>query len=165
MSTESWSLDEARECRKDDPDRALEIANHYVAANPTDARGYFSRYITWDRLGEYQKALADCTRALQLEPNCRKYLSRGEARRRLGDHSGAVSDFDMARALDPNKWLTSFGPHLRADSLARVGRLQDALADCELIRDDHWMPSHGGLPGGNKQQFIAEIKRRAAAAK
>jgi hypothetical protein len=27
------------------------------------------------------------------------------------------------------------------------------------------MPDHHGLPGGNKQQFIAEITRRAAAAR
>jgi hypothetical protein len=33
-----------------------------------------------------------------------------------------------------------------------------------LIRDDHWMPEHDGLPGGDKQEFIAEIKRRAAIA-
>jgi hypothetical protein len=27
------------------------------------------------------------------------------------------------------------------------------------------MPTHDGLPGGDKQQFIEEIKRRAKAAK
>lgn len=74
-------------------------------------------------------------------------------------------DFDSAHDINRDEWLTSFGPHVRADTLARLGRLDDALADCRLIRDDHWMPAHDGSPGGNKEQFIAEIKRRAAAVK
>ncbi len=67
--------------------------------------------------------------------------------------------------MDRQEWLTSFGPHLRADTLARLGRLDEALADAALISDDHWMPAHDGLPGGDKQEFIAEIRRRAAAAR
>jgi len=76
-----------------------------------------------------------------------------------------VADFTRARDMEPEEWLTSFGPHFRATSLAHLGRLEEALANCALIRDDHWMPAHSGLPGGNKEQFIAEIRRRAAAAR
>ena len=59
----------------------------------------------------------------------------------------------------------SFDPHFRADSLARLGRLEEALADCAFIPEDHWMPGVLGLPRGNKAEFIAEIKRRAVAAR
>ena len=38
------------------------------------------------------------------------------------------------------------------------------LSAGDLIRNDHWMPAHRSLPNGDKQQFIAEIKRRAAMA-
>jgi hypothetical protein len=67
------------------------------------------------------------------------------------------------RYIDRDEWLHSFGPHVRADTLARLGRLDEALADAALLPEDHWMPAHDGLPGGDKRQFIAEIRRRAAA--
>jgi hypothetical protein len=83
----------------------------------------------------------------------------------LGDYPRALADYNQAHDMDRADWLTSFGPHFRADTLARLGRLEEALADCALIEDDHWMPVHSGLPGGDKQQFIDEITRRALAAR
>ena len=84
--------------------------------------------------------------------------------RALGDHVDALADLNTAHDMDREEWLHSFGPHLRADTLARLGRAEEALADAALLPDDHWMPAHDGLPGGDKQQFIAEIARRAAGA-
>jgi tetratricopeptide (TPR) repeat protein len=158
-------LDEARECARNDPHRALELENRYIAANPNDPHGYFSRHISFCRFGNYEAALADCNRAIELNPSFWRYRGRGEVYRRLGNHQQALADFDRAKAMDIENWLTSFGPHMRADTLARLGRRDEALADANLIDDDHWMPEHDGLPGGNKQEFIAEIERRAAAAK
>lgn len=164
MSNDVSGLDEARECRAKDPNRALEIANRHITENPMDSHGYFSRHLTWMHLGEYNKALDDCNRSLELSSHPAAYRCRSEIYRRLGDHARAVADQNYLHDAHYERWLTSFGPHLRADSLARLGRLDEALADCARIRDDHWMPAHDGLPGGDKQQFIAEIKRRAAAA-
>jgi tetratricopeptide (TPR) repeat protein len=158
------SLDEARECRSDEPYRALEIANCYIRQHPNRSDGYFSRHLTWQTLGDFEKSIADCSRSIELDPKLIHYMSRGRSHRGLGDHASAVRDFDNARSMDVGQWLTSFGPHFRADSLARLGRLDQALADCDLIRDDHWMPVHSGLPGGNKREFTAEIRRRAALA-
>jgi tetratricopeptide (TPR) repeat protein len=158
-------LDEARECARDDPHRALELENKHIAANPSDGRGYFSRHLTWARLGDYHKALADCSTAIGIQRKLGRYMARGEIHRALGDYTQALSDFNQAHDMDRNEWLTYFGPHTRADTLARLGRLDEALADARLIDDDHWMPEHDGMPGGNKQEFIAEIERRAAAAK
>ncbi|HLG86271.1 MAG TPA: hypothetical protein VKZ79_03640 [Alphaproteobacteria bacterium] len=163
MTRRTADLDKAMKCRSDDPQRALEIANRYITKNPHDPLGYFSRHLTLRHLGEYKRALADCDRSMELGPHHGTYMCRGVLHRALGDHARALADFNHARDLNYQDWLTSFGPHFRADTLARLGRLNEALADCELIREDHWMPEHSGLPGGNKQQFIAEIKRRAAA--
>ena len=166
MSEKVPSLDEARKwLRQDQPHRALDIQNRYIAANPNDSHAYFSRHQTWMDLGEYRKALDDCNRAMALRPHIATYRCRGEVYRALGDYESALKDFNRERDLDFQDWLTAFGPHVRADTLARLGRLDEALADCDLIEDDHWMPAHCGLPGGDKQQFIAEIKRRAEAAR
>ena len=165
MAQEIRELREARECRRDDPQRSLEIYNEYIDAHPDDAQAYFSRHLTWDQLGDREQALADCSRSADLDPHWITFLMRGRLFRELGDHERAVADFDRSHALDPEQWRTGFGPHFRADSLARLGRLEEALKDCALIREDHRMPAHSGLPGGNKQQFTAEIRRRARIAR
>src|SRR5581483_11691443 len=94
MSDDFSALDEARECRADDPHRALAIASHYIAAHPDDFRGYFSRHLTWEKLGEYEKSLQDCNRSLELRPHPIAYISRSEVYRRLGDHARAVADLN-----------------------------------------------------------------------
>ena len=45
--------------------------------------------------------------------------------------------------------------------MPELGLLKEALADCAFIEEDHWTPGMMGLPAGNKQEFIEEIKRRA----
>ncbi len=165
MSHDTSLLDEARKYAASDPARAFALRDEYVCANPEDGHGYFTRHLSWMRLGQYDRALEDCNSALRLSgEKTISLLARGDIHRAMGDHARAVEDFTRARALNYEEWLTSFGPHHRADSLARLGRLEDALADCALIADDHWMPAHRGLPGGSKTEFIAEIRRRAAQA-
>jgi tetratricopeptide (TPR) repeat protein len=158
-------LDEARECAAKNPVRALELQNAHIAECPSDSHGYFCRHLTWSRLGEYEKALEDCSTAIRMLPKPGRYLARADIYRALGDHKRALADLNLVHSQDREVWLNSFGPHVRADTLARLGLLDEALADAALIGEDHWMPEHDGLPGGDRQQFIAEIKRRAAAAK
>jgi tetratricopeptide (TPR) repeat protein len=162
MSNPYAKLDQARDCRAADPQRALDLADRYISENPLDPLGYFSRHLTWRSIEEYNRALDDCNRSLELEQTYDTFLARGMLYRAKGDHARAVADFTRADELDHQEWLTSFGPHFRADSLARLGRLDEALADCDVIPNDHWIPAHSGLPGGNKAEFTAEIRRRAA---
>ena len=54
------------------------------------------------QLGNYVAAVADYTRALEVEPaNSFAYYNRGITRDRMGDFMGAVEDFTQAIALDP----------------------------------------------------------------
>lgn len=165
MNEKHSELDEARDCAAHDPYRALRLEGQYIEKNPDDSRGYFSRHLTWAKLKNYENALEDCCKAISISPKLNRYIARAEIYRALGDHAKALADLDHVRNADHERWLNSFGPHLRADSLARLGRLGEALSDAALIRDDHWMPEHDGLPGGTKQEFIAEIRRRAASTK
>ncbi len=133
--------------------------------NPNDSHGYFVRHIIRKVSGNFHGAIKDCSKAIEIAPKQVSYRARGEVYRALGDHKEALSDFNRARDINYHEWLHSFGPHLRADTLARLGRLDEALADAALIKDDRWMAAYDGLPGGDKQEFIAEIKQRAAAAR
>src|SRR5277367_4981170 len=156
----SDELDEALKLLRIDPQRSLEVCDRYLAAHPDDPSGLFSRFQAWCRLGNNDSALKDINRVLELDPNCGGFSSRGKFFHDIGEHRRAVEDLTKAKELNEYEWQTSLDPCLRADSLAKLGRLREALADCEFIPDDHWMPSFDGLPGGTKAQFIDEIKHR-----
>jgi tetratricopeptide (TPR) repeat protein len=157
----SKELDDAFEMLRSDPQRSLEICQRYVAEHPDDANGYFSRSSAWKKLGENGKALADMDKALELSPSSGGYSTRGVFFHSLGDYRRAIDDLTRAREYDEEEWKGSLDPHFRADCYARLGRLDEALADCAYIEEDHWTPGLKGLPAGNKQEFIEEIKRRA----
>jgi Flp pilus assembly protein TadD len=54
-------------------------------------------------LGDYEKAMADFDRAVELEPTHSKNFSeRGVAWLNLGDHAAAIRDLDTAVRLDPH---------------------------------------------------------------
>jgi tetratricopeptide (TPR) repeat protein len=158
-------LDDAFELLRSDPERSLEICQRYVDAHPNDANGYFSRFKAWRQLGNKEKALADINRVLELESNSGGYSARGVFFHGFGEYQRAIEDLTKARELDEEEWKGSLDPLFRADCYARLGRLNEALADCAFIEDDHWTPGLKGLPAGNKAEFIAEIKRRALQAR
>ncbi|KAI9344184.1 hypothetical protein DFJ73DRAFT_840428 [Zopfochytrium polystomum] len=68
------------------------------------ANVYTNRAITGIKLGKFELAEDDCTRALSLndpEFNFKAYLRRGSARIKRGRYAEAVEDLDQALALSP----------------------------------------------------------------
>jgi tetratricopeptide (TPR) repeat protein len=157
----SADLDAATECVNSDPERSLEICERYLSAHPDDSNGLFCRFQAFDELGEFESALADINRVVELDPKWITYFSRGSFLHNHGYYQEAVTDLTKARQFDVNGAGASAISWYRADSLARLGRLEEALSDCNLLSGDHWTPGQNGLPVGNKQEFIEEIKRRA----
>src|SRR5436305_13963893 len=52
--------------------------------------------------GAYDKAIAECTEAIRLDPkNDLPYLNRGGAYSLKGEHDKAIADFDQAIRLNP----------------------------------------------------------------
>ncbi len=149
-----------------EPEKFLELANDFLSDNPEHAGGYFSRHFAWQRLGESQRALDDLDISLRLEPHPTTYRTKGRILYKMKQYQAAIEAFNASRSMDPQAWMDAYGPLFRADCHARLGNEAAALADCALLKDDHFLP-HGlfGTPRGNKEEVIAEIRRRAAAAR
>ncbi|MBI3725585.1 protein kinase, partial [bacterium] len=76
---------------------------------------------------EYDAAIADCARAIELDPkNAKAWASRGEARNQKGDHEGGIADCTRAIALDARlvlAWST------RGTARVLAHELDGAIAD------------------------------------
>jgi tetratricopeptide (TPR) repeat protein len=82
--------------------RTLEILNrpHFLTQrkdNLITARGNF-----YYQLGQYQRAIADYTKAIQLDPDYAKaYHNRGAAYSGLSQYQNAINEYTKAIQLDP----------------------------------------------------------------
>ena len=72
------------------------------AADPKDAAGYNRRGIAWSEKRDYDRAIADYTEALRLNPKYHfAYYNRGIAWRNKGDADRAIADYSEALRLHP----------------------------------------------------------------
>lgn len=151
--------------RVKDPRRYLAEAEDQVRKSPDDPSAYHERHIAWDLLGRKDLALKDLDTAVALRPSWGLHEDRAVILRQLGRYREALQALNRAEAMNPEDWAGGFGLLFRADTHARLGDEAAALADCARLPDDHWTPGFFGAPGGDKQQVITEIKRRAAIAR
>jgi tetratricopeptide (TPR) repeat protein len=147
------------------PEKFLGLTNQLVEHQPNDPNAYFVRHQAWKRLGALDLALADLDTSLALEDHYVAHRARGSVLHDLGRYREAVDAYNRSERLAPEEWKGGFGPLFRADSHARLGDMVAALADCEILPDDHWTPGLSGAPAGNKREVAEELCRRAAAAR
>lgn len=114
-----------------------------VSNAPTDAAGFLRRGTAHASRSELELALADLTRAAQLDPHnpeCR--YRRGLVYWRDRQPQLALQDFDAALALDPNDYQAHLAraelqlPRIHAaveDDLSAVDRLAPQQADLRLL--------------------------------
>ena len=77
------------------------------APQPT-AESFFNSGLNKCQYGDYNGAVADFNRAIELNPtNADAYINRGEARSHLNDYSGAVADDTKAIELSP-RYFTAY---------------------------------------------------------
>ncbi|MFF3323071.1 tetratricopeptide repeat protein [Streptomyces sp. NPDC002889] len=114
--------------------------------------------------GEYEAALADSLRALELDPASAAALhGRGRTHRRLGDLDAALCDLDRALELDPGfAWTLAE----RGEVHRLAGRYEEAVADLDGAvgggLDHHWplaSRGHALLLLGRTDEALRDLDR------
>ena len=82
-----------------------------IANNPQDALGYYNRGFTKSQLKNYQGAIADYNKAIEIDPQYAVvYGNRGLVKYKLGDENGYCTDAKKAASLEfqaTAQWLNS----------------------------------------------------------
>jgi tetratricopeptide (TPR) repeat protein len=87
---------------------SLSIASCATAGNGgmglvEDSAAYLNCGIAYYNKGDYDRAIANFTQAITLNPNdAEAYNSRGTAHGAKGDHDKAIADYETALRIDPN---------------------------------------------------------------
>ncbi len=122
-----------------DPYRAIEGCTAAISSGRWTGRGlawaYHNRGNTYQRLDQYERAIADYDQAIQLAPDrAGAYTDRGTAYQNLNRHQRAIADYDQAIRLDPDHALAYSN---RGNSYQDLGQYQRAMADYnQAIRAD-----------------------------
>jgi tetratricopeptide (TPR) repeat protein len=117
---------------KGDYDRAITAIDAAIRAMPRHYRAYDKRCRTYQDSGDFEKAIADCTTAIELLKPFEHaligavYDNRGNAYRARGDYDKAIADYDAGLLinLDP---ILGYADRGYADLAA--GRFGAAAAD------------------------------------
>ena len=94
---------------------------------PAKASVYVKRSAAYIQKGEYEKAIEDCTKAVELNSaHANAYVSRGIAYDKKGEHDQAIDDFTKALELEPDNL---FAYHNRGIAYIHKNAPDKAIAD------------------------------------
>lgn len=121
------------------PERAAELLDKAVAADPLDPAPYLMRSLALSDLGYFNEAFDDATRAIRLSPTAEAYATRGLICLKQHQPEGAQRDFAYAEKINPKEPLIYV---YRSAGAFLEGRTSDACSDlkhaCELGHCRPW---------------------------
>jgi tetratricopeptide (TPR) repeat protein/SH3-like domain-containing protein len=112
----------------------------YKDINPVFAKVYINRGSAWHHKGNYNRAVADYTTALEIQPrSARAYINRGIALSQIRDYGLAVSDYEKALEINPDSayannqlaWIISVCPDERYRDGMRAVQLAEKAVKLE----------------------------------
>jgi serine/threonine protein kinase/Tfp pilus assembly protein PilF len=132
--THYWSLMKMGLCwldlgqGREDFARAVVVFTGCILKRPDHAYAHYCRAGAYRKLGRYPEAVADCSRAIDLDPGfAEAWYLRGRICGERGQLKEAIADFSQAIALDSKlaiAWLS------RGVGYSRLGQQKKAVADC-----------------------------------
>lgn len=144
-------LKDAYACaQKDEYDKAISLCNEVMSNHPSfTVEALRERAAVHRRMGRVAEAIEDMTRLIDLgsdEPN--DYFTRGRYYVDNGNNLEAVADFTEAIERGSRRnfhYYTEAAYFLRAVANLRLRRYDQALADCQHVRDDYDLYIGSGL--------------------
>jgi len=132
--------------------------------SPNQAEQYYRVGIAKKAKGDLDGAIADYTKAIELNPRyAAAYVGRGLARKTKGDLDGAIADYDRAISLTPR---LKEAYNNRGLAFQLKGQLEEAIADFDkaLEFDPHYAGAHynrasAARAKGDLKTAIAELTR------
>lgn len=111
-----------------DLDKAVGLYTHLIAVNPNHYV-YNHRGLAFFALSQYEKAIEDFTKAIDMAPDdMRVYTNRGLAYRMVKCYNEALEDFNKSLQLNP-LWADTF--YGRALTYYDIGNIKAAIEDCD----------------------------------
>ncbi len=105
---------------------AIRLYTEALQWQPHKADIYNARGVARSQIGDFEGAIADHTKAIELQPDWLAFNNRGLAHRGLGRFQLAVNDHSQAIQLNPQYALAYYA---RAIALRELRQPQKALAD------------------------------------
>ncbi len=111
----------------------LTLWSDTVDKSPNKARGYYNRGTVYSKKGQYERAISDLTRAINIDPDfAHPYNNRGTAYANKGEYENAISDFSEALTIDPNYAEAYYN---LANACSSIGQYERAITNyCQAIR-------------------------------
>ncbi|AIQ96580.1 tetratricopeptide repeat protein [Prochlorococcus sp. MIT 0801] len=122
-----------------------------------DYEYFFNRAQDKFELADYEEAILDYNKALELSPTeiCLVYSMRGNAKRNSGDFEGAISDQNKALDFDP---LYADGYFNRGIAKFKKGDFDDAIEDYSQVIKINPKDSDAFFNRGHVKKEMGEMK-------
>lgn len=125
MQNQEW-----RKERDEDPEEIVKRCTAYLSFFPKDVLSYTSRANAYADLNQYEKALMDFNKSLEMDPkNAFAYSCRGDMFLKIKKTRQALIDFDSACQLQPKD---AYYIARRANAHYFLNNIDKALEDCNL---------------------------------
>jgi tetratricopeptide (TPR) repeat protein len=108
--------------------------SHNRIKDPVNPDAYGMRCISYEKLGELEQSLSDCSTAIRREPTARRFVGRAMLYTKLGQWDNAIPDFREAVRRDPQMFDAYLGLSW-VDLMIRqpAQAIQDALDGLKVI--------------------------------
>jgi tetratricopeptide (TPR) repeat protein len=168
IAVPAWSAGQSDkdDCKqRDDLERRIRgctaVIQDQSESERTHVAAYNNRGITYTWQGDFDRAIADLSEAIRLDPTLgAAYHNRGRAYRKKGEHHRAIADLTEAIRLEPGSALPFYE---RSRAYNNVGDFERAMADIsEAIRLDPTLSPRVYLWRGRIYRGRGEVDRAIA---
>jgi tetratricopeptide (TPR) repeat protein len=143
VTSPAWAggLDDAKAgetaFQRGNDDEAIRLFTRAIASGELSRRdlgiAYYNRGNVWYYKGDYDKAIADYTKAIEINPQyASAYENRGLAWADKGDYDKAIADYTKAIEIDP-KYAKAY--YKRGLAWEKKGDLNKAKADYDKAKE------------------------------